>query len=348
MIALPGLTLATGRFEVARFILRTFARYVDQGMVPNVLPEEGETPAYNTVDATLWYIEAVRAYWAATGDDDLLVELWPTLSDIIYWHRRGTRYGIQVDGDGLLRAGELGTQLTWMDAKVGDWVVTPRVGKPIEVNVLWYNALVALGQFAKHLGNRPRAQRFSTLVTHARQGFQRFWRPDLGYCCDVLDGPDGDDPTLRPNQILAIALPREGPPLLSPNQQRQVVDTVGHHLLTPYGLRSLNPQHPDYRGIYGGNPRQRDGSYHQGTVWGWLLGPFVQAHLRVYQDPAQAQRYLSPLLHSLQTGCLGTLGEIFDGDAPFATRGAFAQAWTVAALLQASEALTPISAPNQR
>jgi predicted glycogen debranching enzyme len=343
MIALPGLTLATGRLEVARFILRTFARYVDQGMVPNVFPEVGEIPAYNTVDATLWYIEAVRAYWAATGDDALLMELWPTLIDIVDWHQHGTRYGIQVEGDGLLRAGGLGTQLTWMDAKVGDWVVTPRVGKPIEVNALWYNALVACGKFAVHLGDRPQAQRLSTLATQACQGFQRFWQSDLGYCCDVLDGPDGDDLTLRPNQILAIALPPAGPPLLSPSQQRQVVDTVARHLLTPYGLRSLSPQHPDYQGIYGGNPRQRDGSYHQGTVWGWLMGPFVQAHLRVYQDPAQAQRYLSPLLHSLQTGCLGTLGEIFDGDAPFAARGAFAQAWTVAALLQIGAVLSPIS-----
>jgi predicted glycogen debranching enzyme len=343
MIALPGLTLATGRFEVARFILRTFARYVDQGMVPNVFPEVGEIPAYNTVDATLWYIEAVRAYWAATGDDALLIELWPTLIDIVDWHQHGTRYGIKVEEDGLLRAGGLGTQLTWMDAKVGDWVVTPRVGKPIEVNALWYNALVACGKFAAHLGDRPQAQRLSTLATQACQGFQRFWQSDLGYCCDVLDGPDGDDLTLRPNQILAIALPPAGPPLLSPSQQRQVVDTVARHLLTPYGLRSLSPQHPDYQGIYGGNPCQRDGSYHQGTVWGWLMGPFVQAHLRVYQDPAQAQRYLSPLLHSLQTGCLGTLGEIFDGDAPFAARGAFAQAWTVAALLQIGAVVSPIS-----
>ncbi|MEB3267967.1 MAG: amylo-alpha-1,6-glucosidase, partial [Leptolyngbya sp.] len=335
MIALPGLTLTTGRFAVAKGILQTFARYVNQGMVPNLFPEAGERPSYNTVDGTLWYLEAVGAYGAATGDLDLLRDLFPTLVDIVDWHLRGTRYGIRVDSDGLLMAGESGTQLTWMDAKVGDWVVTPRIGKPVEVNALWYNALITLQRVAVQLGDRPQAQRLETLAAHTRQGFQRFWRSPLGYCCDVLDSPTGDDLTLRPNQILAVTLPRQGPPLLSPAQQRSLLETVARHLVTPYGLRSLSPDHPAYRGIYGGSPRQRDGSYHQGTVWGWLMGPFVEAHLRVYADPPAARRYLSPLIQHLHGGCLGTLGEIWDGEAPFRARGAFAQAWTVAAVLSA-------------
>jgi predicted glycogen debranching enzyme len=336
MIALPGLTLTTGRFEVARFILQTFAQYIDRGMVPNLFPEAGETPGYNTVDASLWYIEAVRAYGAATGDRPLLRTLFPVLRDMVDWHLRGTRYGIGVDDDGLLRAGEAGTQLTWMDAKVGDWVVTPRVGKPVEVNALWYNALVTVAAMAQQWGDRPTAQRLTALAAHSRRSFQTFWRSPLGYCCDVLDGPAGDDTALRPNQILAVALPEQGPPLLTPTQQKAVVDQVAAHLLTPYGLRSLSPTHGDYQGRYGGSPRQRDGGYHQGTVWGWLIGPFVQAHLRVYQNPIAADRLLRPLRQHLSDAGVGTLSEIFDGDAPFTPRGAIAQAWTVAAVLQAT------------
>lgn len=337
MISLPGLAIATGRLDVARPILETFARYLDQGMLPNVFPEAGETPYYNTVDAILWYFEAIRAYYAATHDQDFIRTLFPALAEVIHWHQRGTRYHIHVDQDGLLYAGQVGDQITWMDAKVGDWVVTPRIGKPVEVNALWYNALVIMTQFAAIAQVDPAP--YQQLADQARQGFQRFWNPAAGYCYDVLDSPTGDDPSLRPNQIFAVALPQvttaaAAKPLLSPRQQRAVVDTVAQHLLTSHGLRSLAPDHKDYHGTYGGTPLERDGAYHQGTVWGWLIGPFVQAHWQVYQDAAIARSFLTPMANHLRSGCVGTLSEIFDGDSPMTPRGAFAQAWTVAEVLR--------------
>ncbi len=331
MIALPGLTLATGRPEIARSILRTYARFVNGGMLPNVFPDAGDTPEYNTVDATLWYFEAVRQYYAATRDAELLRELFPVLADIVDWHVRGTRYNIHVDpADGLLYAGEPGVQLTWMDAKVGDWVVTPRIGKPVEVNALWLNALVTMVQFARALG-RPTGA-YESMVKRARAGFQRFWNEANQYCFDVLDGPEGNDASLRPNQILAVSL-LESP--LSPEQQRAVVDVCARDLLTSHGLRSLAPDHPSYQGRYAGSPRERDAAYHQGTVWGWLLGPFVLAHLRVYSDPEYAAAFLEPMAHHLKAQGLGSASEIFDGDAPFTPRGCIAQAWTVAEVLRA-------------
>lgn len=331
MISLSGLTLTTGRSEIARLILRTFSQYVSQGMLPNRFPDAGETPEYNTVDATLWYFEAIREYYKATQDDDLLMELFPTLADIIDWHCRGTRYDIHLDpADGLLYAGNTGLQLTWMDAKVGDWVVTPRTGKPIEVNALWYNALRTMAKFARMLG-KPH-QEYEAIADRTLARFARFWNPETGYCYDVLDTPDGNDPSLRPNQIFAVSLPES--PLL-PVQQRGVVDACGRALLASYGLRSLAVDHPSYQGHYGGDPRQRDGGYHQGTVWGWLLGPFVLAHLRVYGDPVQARQFLEPMADHLTTHGMGTASEIFDGDAPFLPRGCIAQAWTVAEILRA-------------
>ena len=331
MISLPGLSLTTGRPEVAGAILRTFAQYVDQGMLPNIFPDSGATPDYNTVDATLWYFEAVRAYYAATGDNALLKHLFPVLADIISWHQRGTRYQIHVDpADGLLYAGEAGVQLTWMDAKIGDWVVTPRTGKMVEVNALWYNALVTMAHFAQRL-KKPYGD-YQTAAKRVQSGFSRFWNDQLGYCYDVIDGPDGDDASLRPNQIFAVSLP-ESP--LTPEQQRGVVDSCARHLLTSHGLRSLSPAHPAYAGHYGGTPYQRDSVYHQGTVWGWLLGPFCLAHWRVYQDPPQALEFLQPLADQLRAAGLGTLSEIFDGDAPMFPRGCIAQAWTVAETLRA-------------
>lgn len=331
MISLPGLTLETGRPEVARSILRTFARYVDQGMIPNRFPDAGEMPEYNTVDATLWYFESLRAYYAVTEDDDLLHELFPVLADIIDWHCRGTRFNIHLDpADGLLYAGETGVQLTWMDAKVGDWVVTPRVGKPVEVNALWFNALRTIAKLARRIG-KPH-QEYDAIADRALARFSRFWNPDLGYCYDVLDGPNGDDASLRPNQLFAVSLP-ESP--LSQAQQKGVVDVCGQTLLTSHGLRSLATDHPDYQGKYLGSPVQRDGAYHQGTVWGWLLGPFVLAHLRVYNNPMQARQFLEPMMNHLFAHGLGSLSEIFDGDAPFIGRGCFAQAWTVAEVLRA-------------
>jgi predicted glycogen debranching enzyme len=338
MISLPGLTLTTGRSEIARSILRTFAQYADRGMLPNRFPDADETPEYNTVDATLWYFEAIRTYHAVTEDDALLHDLFPVLADIIDWHRRGTRYSIRLDtADGLLYAGETGVQLTWMDAKVDDWVVTPRIGKPIEINALWYNALQAIATFARRLGKPYREYEEIAHLTQAR--FSRFWNSETGYCYDVLDSPEGDDASLRPNQLFAVVLPLEETSgfsaLLTSEQQRAIVDICGRKLLTSHGLRSLSPHHPQYLGHYGGNQRQRDGAYHQGTVWGWLIGSFVQAHLRVYRNPAQARQFLEPMANHLTAHGIGSLSEIFDGDAPMTPRGCIAQAWTVAEVLKA-------------
>jgi predicted glycogen debranching enzyme len=338
MISLPGLTIATGRTEIARSILLTFAKYVDRGMLPNRFPDAGEVPEYNTVDATLWYFEAIRSYDDATADDDLLAELFPVLAEIIDWHCRGTRYNIHLDpSDGLLSAGETGVQLTWMDAKVDDWVVTPRIGKPIEINALWYCALRSIAKFARQLG-KPYKE-YEALADRTLAKFSRFWNPDLGYCYDVLDSPDGNDPSLCPNQMFAVSLPGMGAkgyaPLLTLDRQRSIVDTCGRQLLTSYGLRSLAPNDPQYQGHYGGSQLQRDGAYHQGTTWGWLLGSFVLAHLQVYKNPIQARQFLEPIAHHLMAHGLGTCSEIFDGDAPMAPRGCIAQAWTVAEVLRA-------------
>jgi predicted glycogen debranching enzyme len=334
MIALPGLTLTTGRFEIARSVLRTFARYVNQGMLPNRFADDGSTPSdgeYNTVDATLWYFEAIRQYIHATGDEAFLSELFPVLAEIIDWHQRGTRYNIHVDPeDGLLYAGQAGVQLTWMDAKVGDWVVTPRIGKPVEINALWFNALHSMSAFARQL-NKPE-QEYDALATQVQKGFRRFWNSESGYCYDVLDTPEGNDPSLRPNQIFAVSLPQS---LLNPEEQRGVVDACSRTLLTSYGLRSLNPGHPQYQGCYTGSPLQRDGAYHQGSVWGWLLGPFALAHLRVYQNKQEAASFLAPMAQHLHAAGLGTISEIFDGDAPFTPKGCIAQAWSVAEVLRA-------------
>jgi len=331
MISLPGLAIATGRPEVAGRILRTFARFVDRGMLPNRFPDSGEAPEYNTVDATLWYVEAIRAYHVATGDDGLVKELFAVLEQIVHWHRQGTRYGIAEDPtDGLLRSGEAGVQLTWMDAKMGDWVVTPRTGKPVEVNALWYNALCAMGGFARCVG-RP-ARPWQALAARVRAGFERFWNEAAGYCYDVIDGSDGAEDRLRPNQIFAVSLP-ESP--LSQDRQRKVVDACARHLLTSGGLRSLAPGAPEYRGRYRGDQRERDGAYHQGTVWGWLLGPFALAHLRVYGDAETAQSFLLPMTHHLDDYGVGSIAEIFEGDPPFAPSGCIAQAWSVAETLRA-------------
>jgi predicted glycogen debranching enzyme len=338
MVALAGLTLATGRPEIARSILRTFARFVDGGMLPNRFPDAGEAPEYNTVDAALWYIEAVHQYFIATSDQGLLQELFPVLADIVDLHIRGTRFNIHADAaDGLLYAGEPGVQLTWMDAKVGDWVVTPRIGKPVEVNALWYNTLVTMAQFARLLG-KP-AEHFDAWAEKARNGFQQFWNNAAGYCFDVIDAPGGKDPSLRPNQIFAVSLPHSP---LSAEQQRAVVGICARQLLTSHGLRSLGPGEPGYQGHYGGDPRERDGAYHQGTAWGWLLGPFVLAHLRVYKDQALAASFLAPMAAHLNIRGLGTASEIFDGDPPFTPRGCIAQAWTVGEILRAWHTLQNI------
>jgi len=332
MIALPGLTLATGRAGVARQILLAFSRYVDGGMLPNNFPDAGGKPEYNTVDAALWFFEAVRQYFAATQDAATLQKLFPVLAGMIDAHIAGTRYNIRVDAaDGLLYAGGPGVQLTWMDAKVGDWVVTPRTGKPVEINALWINALGTMAGFARHLGKPGDA--YEKLAAKAKNSFQKFWNADRNCCFDVIDSPGvGNDAALRPNQIFAVSLPVSP---LTPEQQKAVVDVCARHLLTSHGLRSLAPGETGYSGHYGGSPRDRDAAYHQGTVWGWLLGSFALAHYRVFHDRVAALRFLEPLGHQIYASGLGTLSEIFDGDAPFTPRGCIAQAWTVAEVLRA-------------
>jgi predicted glycogen debranching enzyme len=347
MISLPGIAIATGRYHLAQTILHTFAQYVDRGMLPNVFPDAGTTPEYNTVDATLWYFEAIRNYYAATQDREFIAELFPLLAEIIDWHLKGTRYNIQMDDDGLIYAGETGVQLTWMDAKVENWVVTPRIGKSIEINALWYNALNCMVYFAQVL-EQPDGE-YQKLADKTRSHFAKFWYAEGGYCYDVIDSPDGNDASFRPNQILAVSLPcrggsrREASPLgrtaptespLQPKQQQMVVDRVGQKLLTSFGLRSLDPQDKNYLGVYGGDRLQRDASYHQGTTWGWLIGHYVQAHLQVYQDPQLARSFIEPMADHLNTACVGSISEIFDGDVPFTPRGCFAQAWSVAEVLR--------------
>jgi predicted glycogen debranching enzyme len=336
MIALPGLTLATGRYDIAKTILCTFAEYIDRGMLPNVFPDAGETPHYNTVDATLWYLEAIRAYYAATEDRELIAQLFPLITDIIDWHIKGTRHNIQMDDDGLLYAGEAGVQLTWMDAKVKDWVVTPRIGKPVEINALWYNALVCLNYFAAILDKS--SSKYQAIAEKTRAHFAKFWYQEGSYCYDVIDSPTGNDPSFRPNQIFAVSLPSknfdESLALLQTAQQKMVVDKVAQKLLTSYGLRSLSTDHLNYTGIYSGNLLKRDASYHQGTTWSWLIGHFVQAHLQVYNNPQLARSFLLPIADHLNDAAIGNISEIFDGDTPFSPRGCFAQAWSVAEVLR--------------
>ena len=331
MISLPGLTLATGRYDVAAKILRTFANHVDRGMLPNRFPDSGETPEYNTVDATLWYFMAIHAYVKATNDTAFLRELFPTLREIIDWHTRGTRYQIHMDpNDGLLYAGEDGVQLTWMDARVGDWVVTPRTGKAVEINALWYNALRSMADFAGRLGAADEA--YTTVADQVQRSFQRFWNAEADYCYDVIDTPNGsNDSALRPNQLFAISLPYSP---VAAAQQRAIVDICARRLLTSLGMRSLDPDNRAYRGQFHGGPHERDSAYHQGTVWAWLIGPFIEAHLRVYQKPDQARQFLQPFIHHLADYGLGSISEVAEGDAPHRPGACIAQSWSVAEVLR--------------
>jgi predicted glycogen debranching enzyme len=330
-VSLPGLLLATGRQAEAARVLLTYGRLLNQGLLPNQIPLAGKPAVYNSADAALWMFETLRATYEATEDGGLVREFFSPLREAVDWYVRGTRYGIKVDPeDGLLFAGEEGVQLTWMDAKVGDRVVTPRVGKPVEINALWFNALRTLAEFARLLGEP--AYELESLSERTRTGFARFWNEAAGYCYDVLDGPDGDDASLRPNQLLAVSL-HHSP--LTEAQQRAVVHVCALHLLTSHGLRSLAPGDPAYVGRYGGDQAARDAAYHQGTVWAWLIGPFVSATLRVTKDRALAGSCLESLLRQLQGHGLGTISEIFDGDPPHAPRGCIAQAWSVAEALRA-------------
>jgi predicted glycogen debranching enzyme len=342
MIALPGLTLVTGRAEVAKSILREFALHIDRGMLPNRFPDAGETPEYNTVDATLWYFEAVRALLDYTGDYGFVKEhLYAALVDIIDWHVRGTRFCIHVDVDGLLASGEEGSQLTWIDAKVGDYVVTPRRGKPVEIQALWYNALRVMEDLARKFGDGANERRCADKASHAKRSFNSlFWNEEAGCLYDVVDG-DSRDGSIRPNQIFAVSLPHT---MLSREKGKRVVETVERELLTPVGLRSLTPADPQYIARYEGGPWERDVSYHQGTVWAWLMGPFITAYIKVNgQNSSRANRacaraaeWLTAFQDHLSEAGLGHISEIFDADQPHTARGCIAQAWSVAELLRAA------------
>jgi predicted glycogen debranching enzyme len=337
MIALPGLTLATGRHETARRILSTFAGVVDQGMLPNRFPDWGTTPEYNTVDATLWYFVAAWRYLEASGDMAFARnELLPVFRDILNWHRRGTRFGIRMEADGLLHAGEPGVQLTWMDAKIGDWVVTPRAGKPVEIQALWYNALCITEELCRGARQTARAREYAALADQVQAAFEpAFWYEAGGYLYDLVDGEERDA-SLRPNQLLALSLPF---PLLAGERAERLLRVVEEQLLTPMGPRSLAPTDSHYVGRYEGDPWRRDSAYHQGTVWPWLIGPYIDAVLRVRgTDPGikeAARARLLPLVEHLSDAGLGTVSEIADGDAPHRPDGCPAQAWSVAELLRA-------------
>jgi predicted glycogen debranching enzyme len=335
MIALTGLTLATHKFDLARNILTAFAGYLSQGMIPNRFPDEGGEPVYNTVDATLWFVHAIGEYVRRTRDHPL--RFASSLKEIITWHERGTRYGIVVDpSDGLLRAGCEGVQLTWMDAKVCDWVITPRTGKPVEIQGLWYNALRTAETIFAQCGDQAMSAHCAALADRCKVSFNRlFWNEATQCLYDVIHDDGTSDAAIRPNQIFAVSLPHA---IVSQNRARKIVEIVERELLTPYGLRSLAPDDPNYCGRYEGNAAMRDAAYHQGTVWAWLMGPFITAHLNVYGRSAaaitRARRLTDHFRAHLMDAGLGQISEIFDGDWPHAPRGCIAQAWSVAELLR--------------
>lgn len=330
MISLEGLTLATKRYQVAESILRTFAYYVHDGLIPNMFPDGEKKAVYNTADASLWFFHAVERYIAITEDRDILELVLPKFHEIIHWHIKGTHFGIRMDSDGLLLQGQENLQLTWMDAKVGDWVVTPRRGKAVEINALWYNALRLYESWTgKH----------SSLADQCFESFnKRFWYPKGGYLYDVVDGANNhddhprEDTALRPNQLFAISLKY---PVLEEDRWKEVLDAVTKTLLTPVGLRTLEPFHKDFKSSYNGDLRARDAAYHQGTVWPWLLGPYLDVWLKVYPDKiTEAKELFRSLELHMDNYCEGTIGEIFDACDPYIARGCFAQAWSVAEFLR--------------
>lgn len=335
MISLEGLTLSTGRQREAASILRTFAGHVRDGLIPNMFPEGENEGVYHTADATMWFFQAVHRYVEATGDRETLRRLLPVLQEIIDQHIRGTRFGIGVDAcDGLLRQGAEGYQLTWMDAKVEDWVVTPRRGKAVEINALFYNAVTLLAEWSRDEGDHDRAEELFGHAERARKGFNdRFWYAEGEYLFDVVDMEGGgNDTALRPNQIFSISLPR---PILDPSRWSRVVAVVRDELLTPVGLRSLARSHPDYKATYAGDLRTRDAAYHQGTVWSWLIGPFIDAWLKTHpDDDTESMNMLEGLLEHLSDAGVGSVSEIFDAEDPYQARGCIAQAWGVAELLR--------------
>jgi predicted glycogen debranching enzyme len=332
MISLEGLALVTGRHSEAHDILRTFALHVRHGLIPNLFPEGQREGLYHTADATLWFFHALHRYDTISGDHALVEELLPTLREIVRCHRAGTVFNIHVDTDGLLAQGAPGVQLTWMDALVDGWVVTPRRGKAVEINALWHNALVLLASWVDRAGAPAERDELRAEAARCRVAFNaRFWNAPKKRLNDVVDGENGDDDACRPNQILAIAVPHSP---LDRQYWPAVLDSVTRALVTPAGLRTLSPDHPDYKRVYFGDLRDRDAAYHQGTVWPWLMGPFVDAWLAVHpEDAAGARRWIDPLLdHMVHGGCVGSVSEIFDAEAPFTPRGCCAQAWSVAEL----------------
>jgi predicted glycogen debranching enzyme len=335
MIALEGLTLTTGRFAEAASVLTTFARYTRDGLIPNMFPEGSGEGLYHTADASLWFFHAVDRYLQATDDQQTLEAVLPALRSIVDSHLQGTRFGIRVDpADDLLTQGEEGYQLTWMDAKVDDWVVTPRRGKAVELNALWYNALRLLAGWLRTRGEVDAAADLEQRAERTRASFNhRFWNQENGWLNDLVDTPEGEvDPACRPNQVFAISLRH---PVLAEDRWEQVLNAVRSRLLTPVGLRSLDPEHADYHPSYDGDLRTRDGAYHQGTVWGWLIGPYIDACLRVHPDDLDTARSdLQGLLEHLGEFGIGSVAEIFDAEAPYTARGCIAQAWSVAELLR--------------
>jgi len=336
MIALPGLTVVNGRWDIARDILAEFATHVDQGMLPNRFPDAGEAPEYNTVDATLWFFEAVRSFMQYTGDYEFVrTSLYSVLQDIINWHVKGTRYQIHVDEDGLLYSGEPGVQLTWMDAKVGDWVVTPRHGKPVEIQALWYNALRVMEDLAGRFNEQNAKQEYGAMADKVRARFNElFWNEQAGCLYDVVNG-ETLDASIRPNQVVAISLTNT---MVSRERAVSILGVIERELLTPRGLRTLSPLDQNYIGRYEGGPHSRDSAYHQGTVWPWLMGAYITAYFKAFGRKAGRRftaMWLKDFQQRLREACLGQISEIFDGDAPHTPRGCVAQAWSAAELLRA-------------
>ena len=341
-ISLAGLTLVPGHFEVARNILATFADHLRRGLLPNRFPDKSVTPDYNTVDASMWYVHAAYQYWRYSGDLAFLTKyLYPKLCQIMECYRDGTDFGIRMDADGLIRAGDGNHQPTWMDAKIGDWVVTPRHGKPVEINALWYSNLRIMALLSKHAGDAVRAATFNSLANRVGGVFEKvYFNPDTQCLNDCLGDNNSPDPSIRPNQLIAVSLPFSP---LSLNTQKSVVATCQKYLLTPMGMRTLAappaPGSGAYHGRCAGDQRARDMAYHQGTVWPWLIGPFVSAYVKVGDNSSSARNdaraFLEPFRAHLQTAGLGSISEIADGDAPHAPRGCPAQAWSVAEVLRA-------------
>jgi predicted glycogen debranching enzyme len=341
MISLPGLCLSTGRYDDAKKILAAFANAESMGMLPNRFQDNGEPPEYNNVDGTLWYFIAVYKYLQATNDVSFVInEILPILKNIIDWHFKGTRYNIHVDEDGLLNAGEIGQQLTWMDARIGTWVVTPRMGKPVEIQALWFNALKIFSKLLALNNQHNDAELVNDSAEKVKISFnEKFWNEPGNCLYDVMDENGNPDATVRPNQLFAISLPFA---LVEGDKAESILKVVEEHLYTPVGLKSLPEYDKHYVPVYGGDAYHRDSSYHEGTVWSWLLGPYIDAVMKLPNYTGsdglsginKAKKIIESFKYHLNEGCVGSVSEIFDADAPHHPRGCVAQAWSVAEILR--------------